>query len=375
MFLQNNALENVMLKIKKKDYIQERKNNFYLDEEFSGGFNSGGGVFSTSDKLWRGKTKSFLAKTRPEENFYIKEVMKKYQTNQDELNGYNYKYVLELSDLLGQKDKGFSKKRLELYNNRIENDKKQYSKTNKKFIKYQIAYKPKKQANYFMDFFGSKKKNNYFSNNKKNIQTTFNNTLYNSNDKSIKNKESEIHYRTAYNNNYTPSGFVLNDKTTKKFQLSSEKKFNNAICELTNKKNDNEEQSFDTTSLIGKEDFLANGDKERYHEYLSKEYNFFNQAKLRQMKYLFDKQKRIKLFKKLPNAKFLNYKKENPLRLELFNKINREKANFANQFEFSVDKKLHAKNKINNIGKKTKNKFNKDYQSILIKLKKNLGIE
>ena len=180
---------------------------------------------------------------------------------------------------------GFSKKRLELYNNRIENDKKKYSKKNKKFIKYQTVYKPKKQANYFMDFFDNKKKNNHHPNNKENIQTTLSNTLYNSNNKCIKNKDSEMHYRTAYNN-YAPSGFVLNDKTNKKFQLSSEKKFNNAINELTNKKNDNEEQSFDTTSLIGKEDFLANGDKERYHEYLSKEYNFFNLAKLRQMKYI-----------------------------------------------------------------------------------------
>ncbi len=373
--MQNNALENVMLKIIKKDYIQERKNNFHFDEEISGGFNSGGnGINLTSEKLWRGKTKSFLAKTRPEENFYIKEVMKKYQTNQDELNGYNYKYVLELSDLLGQKDKDFSKKRLKLYNNRIENEKKQYSKTNKKFIKYQTAYKPKKQANYFMDFFDRKKKNNYFSNNKPNIHTTFSNTLYNNKDKNIKKKELEMYYKTTYNN-FTSPEFLLNDKTNKKFNLNTEKKYNNAITELSNKKNDNDEQSFDTTSLVGKEDFLANGDKERYHEYLSKEYNFFNQAKLRQMKYLFDKQKRIKLFKKLPNAKYLNYKKENPLRLELFNKINREKARLANKFAYSVDKKWNSKNKINNVGKKTKNIFIKDYQSIIIKLKKNLGIE
>ena len=82
--------------------------------------------------------------------------MKKYQTNQDELNGYNYKYVLELSDLLGQKDKGFSKKRLELYNNRIENDKKQYSKTNKKLSKNTPIQTIKSNVEYYSNYLNKK---------------------------------------------------------------------------------------------------------------------------------------------------------------------------------------------------------------------------
>jgi len=126
---------------------------------------------------------------------------------------------------------------------------------------------------------------------------------------------------------------------------------------------------------VGKEDFLASGDKERYHEYLSREYNFFNQARLRQMKYIFDKQKRIKLFKKLPNAKFLSQKKENPLRTELFNKINREKEQISNEFPYLFDKQLYLKTKRKVPRKKSKIKFNKDCQNILIKLKKKFGIE
>ena len=124
----------MMIKMRKKNYIQERKNNYALDEEINN-IAVGGGMNTGFDGLWRGKTESFAGESNPEKNFYLKEVMKKFQTNQDELKGYNYKYVLQLSDLLGQKDKDFSKKRLELYNNRIQREKKYYSKTNEKIIK------------------------------------------------------------------------------------------------------------------------------------------------------------------------------------------------------------------------------------------------
>ena len=366
----NGLGENMMLKMKKKNYIQERKSNFYMDNEIAS-MRSGGAVIPIVEELWRGKTQSFMAKTRPEENFYLKEVMKKYQTNQDELKGYNYKYVLELSDLLGQKDKNFSKKRLELYNLRVEQEKRQYSKNNEKFIKYQTTYKPKKQSNYFMDFFDTKKKSNLSLNNKGNLTNMYNTTVYINKD-SMKKREQDIYYKT-YNNNSSSNklekiGFLYSGKANNKYKL------NNLMTEFSNKK-DNEDESFDTTSLVGKEDFLANGDKERYHEYLSKEYNFFNQAKLRQMKYLFDKQKRIKLFKKLPNAKYLSYKKDNPLRLELFNKINREKEKLSKEFPHSVDKKLYLSSKKNGYRKNPKFKNNKDFQNILTKLKTKLGIK
>ena len=356
--------ENIMLKMRKKNYIQERKSKFYLDNEINS-IKTGGKITPIREELWRAKPKSFLAKTQPEENFYIKEVMKKYQTNQDELKGYNYKYVLALSDLLGQRDKNFSKKRLELYNLRIEREKKQYSKNNGKFIKYQTAYKPKKQFNYFMDFFDNKKKSNFLSNNKGNANNLYSKTMFNSREKNnIKKREQDIYYKTYNSNN------AIN-----KFKLNNENDYNKDILtENSIKKNDKEEESFDTTSLVGKEDFLANGDKERYHEYLSREYNFFSQAKLRQMKYLFDKQKRIKLFKKLPNAKYLNYKKDNPLRIELFNKINREKQKLSNEFPNSIDKNIYLIKKNYNRKKPNFNN-NKDFQNIVTKIKKKLCIE
>ena len=377
MYSFNKTGENMMLKMKKKNYVQERKNNLNLDEEINN-IITGGAFNPQVERLWRGKTESFKYKTNQEKNFYIKEVMKKFQTNQDEWKGYNYKYILELSDLLGGKDKDFSKKRLELYNHRIEREKKKYSKSHKKFIKYQTVYKPKKQTNYFMEFFDNKKNNHFIQNHKGIILNTFTNTLYNNNEKKeYRNREEEkLYSKTTYN--YNPIDKMeklknlLNDKPNKKY---NERKYNNIMTEINNKKDDKEEQSFDTTSLVGKEDFLVSGDKEKYHEYLSREYNFFNQAKLRQMKYIFDKQKRIKLFKKLPNAKFLNYKQENPLKLELFNKINREKEKLSNEFPYSVDKRLYLKSKTKSQKNKNKTKFNEECQIILNKLKKKFDIK
>ena len=367
----SNKGENMMIKMRKKNYIQERKNNYALDEEINN-IAVGGGTNTGFDRLWRGKTESFAGKSNPEKNFYLKEVMKKFQTNQDELKGYNYKYVLELSDLLGAKDKDFSKKRLELYNHRLEKEKKYYSKTHGKFIKYQTAYKPIKQTNYFLQFFDNRKKNNFISNHKGNMHETFTNSLY-SNKEKTNTKELDNYNRTTYNYN-TPHKFgdlklLLDDKTNKK-----NNKYSNIMTEISYKKKEQEEQSFDTTSLVGKEDFLASGDKERYHEYLSREYNFFNQARLRQMKFIFDKQKRIKLFKKLPNAKYLNYKKDNPLRIELFNKINREKQKLSNELPNSIDKNIYLIKKNYNRKKPNFNN-NKDFQNILTKIKKKLCIE
>ena len=53
----NGLGENMMLKMKKKNYIQERKSNFYMDNEIAS-MRSGGAVIPIVEELWRGKTQS-----------------------------------------------------------------------------------------------------------------------------------------------------------------------------------------------------------------------------------------------------------------------------------------------------------------------------
>ena len=94
---------------------------------------------------------------------------------------------------------------------------------------------------------------------------------------------------------------------------------------------------------------------------------------MREVKYLIDKQKRIRLFKKLSNDKFLNYRREDPLKTEIFNKNNREKNHefFGKQKEIikkDNKKKLEIiNNKINE-----KLKFYKNCKNIFENIKKNL---
>ena len=79
----------------------------------------------------------------------------------------------------------------------------------------------------------------------------------------------------------------------------------------------------------------------------------------------------------MPNAKYLKYKKDNQLRIELFNKINREKQKLYYEFPKSVNKKLKLsddENMKNYTGPKSKAKMEKEYQNIVQKLKKNLQI-
>ena len=109
-----------MIRIKKRNYLSEKKESFNINNEIK----VGGFLNDKIEEIWRGKKKPLFPKSNQEEKYMLNEILKKYQSNQDELRGYSSKYVLELSELLGQKDKYFSKKRLELYNNRINNMKK-----------------------------------------------------------------------------------------------------------------------------------------------------------------------------------------------------------------------------------------------------------
>ena len=122
MFSTNNDDKKGMIKVKKKNYLHEKEEALYMNNEIK----AGGFINDKVDEIWRGKSKHLFIKSNQEEKYMINDLLKKYKSSQDERKGYDYKYVLELSNLLGQKDKDFSKKRLELYNNRINNKRKTF---------------------------------------------------------------------------------------------------------------------------------------------------------------------------------------------------------------------------------------------------------
>jgi hypothetical protein len=225
--------------------------------------------------------------------------------------------------------------------------------------------------------YGNNKNNNVRNNNFYNIlykgRNKTNNSLNNQNNQ-------DFYYKTSYNYN-TPLRikslkYLLSDSKNKSWGKDILKNNNNRNTGvLITQYNNNVEDDFDNTSLVGKEDFLFSRDKEKYHEYLNKQYKFFNQPKLIQIKYLYEKQKRIKLFKKMPNAKYLFLKKEDPLKTEIFKRINREKNNIY----LDVLKNMEKNNNTKKNYKLKSKSFNKEYfykecKHIMMNVKKTLKI-
>ena len=372
MISKNKLYNEGMIKIKKRNYISEKKENFNMNNIIK----KGGFINDKLDQVWRGRAKPLYQKSNQEEKYMINDILKKYKSNQDELKGYNYKYVLELSDLLGQRDKNFSKKRLELYKNRINSRKNtQIYHTEKNLldnipstpnIKSDINNKNKIKT-FMTNTYGNNKYNktsNNFFNKGKNFYN--NSNLQNYQNIDIYNKTSSY-----YNSPLKIASlkYLLTNQKSK----SCNKKDNIIASFYLTQYNNNDEDSLDTTSLVGKEAFLFSGDKEKYHEYLQKEFRFFDQPKLREAKYLFEKQKRIKLFKRLSNDKFLNYGKKDPLKIEIFNKINREKNHIYFGKQKEIIKKQNKK-RLDAINTKINEKigFYKNCKNIFKNIKLNL---
>ena len=388
MLTPNRYGSNPIIKFKKRNYLFEKNQKINIDNEIkSGGIRSK----KKNDEIWRGRTKEYNDDPQIEQKYQLNQIIKKYQSNKDERKGYDFKYILELTDLLAKKDDNFTKKRLELYNRRISSKKNlnkleidkslsQLYKTANHFNqkpKLQVDKLNKNHINFMTYITGNNKNINIKKNN-------FYNTFYkgrNKNNNGFNNQNNQdYYYKTSYNYNsplrIKSLKYLLSDSKNKSWGKDILKNNNNPNTGiLITQYNNNVEDDFDSTSLVGKEDFLFSRDKEKYHEYLNKQYKFFNQPKLIQIKYLYEKQKRIKLFKKMPNAKYLFLKKEDPLKTEIFKRINREKKNIYLDVLKNLDKNNNTK-KIDKLKSKSFNKeyFYKECKHIMMNVKKTLKI-
>ncbi len=336
-----------MIKIRKKDYRKEKVQEIYdnnIDHQLasSGGFSCYG-----IEGNWRGKTKkNYLSMT--EQNYEINEIIKKYKSNKNEIKGFSSKYILQLSDLLGQKDKNFSKKRLELYKNRInrKNENKKIDKNNEQDFKTLSV---------------NSKLERMFKSKKSDTVTMFCSSTYKkTKSKKLKNKKScETLNNELSIKSKSLKSLLSSDDNKRLFKNKSKEAQSVLLTQIYgNKKEDN---IYDN-SFGGKEEFLLSGNKEKYQEYLKKEYNFYNNDNLNQVLFLYAKNKRIELFKNVKNYKFLKPKKNAADRNNLINKILREKNN--NDFELPKIAFRARKNK--------KMNFLKDCEKIYEKIQKNL---
>ena len=324
-----------MIKIKRKNYIEERakerKNN---DKNEIVNQIKSSGVFLNDryENTWKLRNERNNINLT-EDNFQIRQIIRRYHTNQDEIKGFNSKYLIQLTDLLGKKDKNFPKKRMQLYNKRI-NNKNILFHNNEKNIKE--AYKtistmsPNSETNNSPKKYESPNKFIFQSSRPKGSRTL--NCDFNLN---LNNKNSTYSlYSKTMSAFYSP----IKTKSSKfKYNLS---KSGNKIDNLKYKKRNriakkvissyfgnNDEDS--TGNLInGKDQFLLSGDKDRYHKYLQKKYKFFLTPDINNMIYLYEKSERNKMFENSPNYKFLEKKEIYTSRNEFFNKIKRDKKNY-----------------------------------------------
>ena len=108
-----------MIKIKRKDYIQEKALG-RLDSDINGHICTSKSIsLERFEDKWRGRKKQKNYLTLTEDNYQINQILKNLQSSKDQINGFSAKYISKLTDLLCRKDKNFTRKRLELYNERI----------------------------------------------------------------------------------------------------------------------------------------------------------------------------------------------------------------------------------------------------------------
>jgi hypothetical protein len=339
-----------MIKIKRKNYLEERAQERYennINNQFK---NSGAFSNDKSDNKWRGKDNQNSCLNSAEDNYQLKQILKGYQKSQDELNGYNSKYINQLTDLLSRKDKNFTRKRLELYINRINNKETIFNNYNDKS---KDPYKTISTINSRLNRMFKPRKSQL-------LKKHTSNTL----------KKGRIYYKTI--SNFYPISLKDNNNYFK-YKMRNRNKLAESIISSQLRKNDDD--SFDH-SLKGKEGFLMTGDRDKYKEFLQKEYKFFVTPDINQIIYTYEKNQRMKNFKNIQNSQFLELRKSNSYKYAFLNKIKRNKKkiklNFDDIFKNNCNKISDEAKNNENSKKNNKINFIMDCKKILFKVKNNI---
>lgn len=348
------------------------------------------GVFSRGkdkkEDVWRVKKPELKFTTAPEDKYCMNEIIKKYILNTRKSNdGLDSKYFQNFTDLLTKRSdqKTYAKKRLELFYNRVAHfKKKNFSKSfsNNLYLDPYLNNKIKQNRNStfitYIEGLNKTKSGNFRKKNLKYMDNYFNkkenlNDLYNIYKpyKSFYNTDQSNNKNLYDFNNFTPivdkpQKFIMNNK---KSDFSDD-----ASSFFASQYNENNNTSIDN-DIIAKEELLQTGDKTKYLQFLNNKYKFFYNSKLYQSKYSNDKKKRIWLYKKKPNSKYLEKEIKDSFKNELFNRIKRENMNkylTSNKAKVGNGKKK----RIIGITLKEMNKanFDKECKNILTNIQKNL---
>ena len=396
-----------------KDEIKNIKGN--INEEM---YNAGVFMNEKEEYVWRANKKKLYEKSSPEKKFDLNEILKFYELNKDKyIQGFTSNYFRKLSDLMAKnKYKKYPKERLDLFNSRINNSQKIYINYLKKNgrdseIKSSINKKIKTPFVTSLHSYNSK----IYKNKNENRKIQKSNLIYNNyiqNQKSFLSSNKSTFSNNEYdkkivkikvNNKYDSNEFLswkkeLNSSNTKNKSKNKflTKYFSYKNMLKTNKNNSKElEKNFSFSYYKknklnssgdniydGKEEFFKDLDKDKYHNYLRNQYQFFDDYYIDKNKINFElkTKKRKDLFNLKPNSKFLEKVLKNVKKSDFFNKI---KRNIKNEnipiIKINNSNKIIYKNKDRGLGLPSLSarflktmKFNNDCNLIYKKYKETL---
>ena len=396
-----------------KDEIKNIKGN--INEEM---YSAGVFMNEKEEYVWRANQKKIYEKSSPEKKYDLNEILKYYELNNDKyIQGFTNNYFRKLTDLMSKnKYKKYTRERLDLFNSRINKSQKIYinylkkngkdsdikSSINKKiktpFVTTIYSYNSKMYKNKNENKKIKKNNflyNNYIQNQKSFLSSnisTFSNNEYDK--KIVKIKVNNKYDSTEFSNwkkdlnNSKANNKNKNKNLTKYFSYKNMLKINNRrnSKEIENNfsfsyNNKNKLNTSENNLMDGKNEFIRDLDKDKYHDYLRSQYQFFDDYYMDKNKITFElKTKRRKnLFNLKPNGKFLEKIIKNVKKSDFFNKI---KRNIKNETSPVIkisnsNKKIIYKNKDKGLPSLSARfiktmKFNSDCNLIYEKVKKTL---
>ena len=415
------------IKIKKEDFkslkeeIKNIKGNINQEMLKAGVF-----INEREEYVWRANKKKLYDKSSPEKKYALNEILKYYELNKDKyIQGFTSEYFRNLTDLMVKtKYKKYSKDRLDLFNSRINKSHKIFSNYLKKYgrdseIKstinrvirnpfvtsvYSYTNKKNKKENNKLEI---NLKNNSLYNNYINDQKSNNISTFSSKEFDKKLSKIKIESKNG-SNNLSGSQKKQEELNNSKLDNQNNKDKNKNIFytkyysykNLLDNKNQNQSQSqrnnleknlsfsynkrrknnlINNDEIDGKEEFFQDYNKDKYFDFLKKQYNFYNKdtGKI-QNNYELKTKKRKNMFNSKPNNKYLEKNLIDTNKFDFFKKIKRKiKNENSPNIYLNNSNNIIFKRKINELPSLTSRflkttKFNNDCNLIYEKFKKNL---
>ena len=304
------------------------------------------------DYAWRANKKQIFEKSSQEEKYNLNEILKYHELNKDKyIQGFTSKYFRKLTDLLSKnKYKKYSKERLELYNSRINKSQKIYIEKNDKDSNIKSSLNKKIKNPFITSLYSYNIKNYNYKNENKIIK---NNLLYNNYIKSqksffsnsISSFSNRVYDKKIAKNKNKSNDFSEWRKQLYKSNKKNKNKFFSKYMSYKNMmektiKNGNElENNFSfsyynknkinsskNNIIDGREEFFNDLDKDKYHNFLRSQYQFFDDYYIAKNTMAFElkTKRRRNMFNSSQNNIFLEKSIKDASKTDFFNKIKRQ---------------------------------------------------